>query len=936
MKHFFPLLAALLILAQSLGAWQQRVDYRIEARLDTIRHELTAEQRLRYWNNSPDTLSFIWFHLYPNAFRDQGTHFAREAEGFHDYRFRLSRPEERGYMDVSRMEVLGRTCLLTPGDDPTTARLVLPAHLAPGDSVDIEMAFRVAIPKFFSRLGHKGVHYEISQWYPKPAVYDQKGWHPLGYHYLGEFYGEFGDFQVGLWLPRGMVVGATGAEVKADPDSAPAGDSLAYHLYCASQVHDFAWCADPRYSDTTEVHNGVAVRVLTLPKDQESWGNVVGYAKDALDYYGRWYGPYPYPTLTVCGGYLAAGGGMEYPNLVIVSSGEDRLTRGLEMVVVHEIGHQWFYGMLASNEMDQPWMDEGFNSFSEERYFAEKHGPDADYLAHPRLRRMFPEFTDRWLGYLLWYLYAANRMEQPVDTRAFQVREPGLYAVTAYKKPAMLLWWLWEHLGDQGFDRLMQTYFGRFRFRHPYWEDFTALADSLSGRPVSAELDPWIRTTGRCDNSIAEVNDAGAGLHAVRVEHRGGLSLPSVIVAVGRDGRSDTIPWNGADRSMWLFVRNQGGLRSVSLDPERNVPDVNRFNNHWPRKLSFTLGPRLPSPEKYQLFALPIPWYDAVNGFRLGPFLHGGYLVDGGPMVGRHQWILFPYYGFKSRQLSFSASYQTPVSGLAMPPRLYLAAGKASDVHSASAGLMRSWGRALFSPTESYDLHLDYNRIVDTSRFLDWRDAQPGSNVILTLSRGSSLSAYRAGIASMAAASGGFLLGSDSTVNSFSRLWLEERAYLRVWRRQTVNLRGFFGSITGAAPAQEQFFLSGAYKTSGINAVIVSGRDWFSAQEHYHVEGSADVPGYLGRHLRARLAASANLSIPIYRYPIALFADGALLGDDYSQLSVSQAYCDAGLSLQAGPMRFLFPLWINRPLEGEGRFGFRWKMGLGGAFSLGL
>lgn len=936
MKISLPILAACLLLPQGLGAWQQRVSYDIEARLDTVGHRLDAVQRLRYWNNSPDTLKFIWFHLYPNAFRNEKTHFAREAEGFHDYRFRLSRPKERGCLDVSSVNISGQPCLLSPGEDPTTAKIDLPVPLAPGDSADIEMSFAVKIPAFFSRLGHKGSHYEISQWYPKPAVYDYKGWHPLGYHYLGEFYGEFGDFKVGLWLPKNLVVGASGVEVTDDPDSVAAGDSLAYHLFCASGVHDFAWCADPEYVVAEEEHQGVLVRVLALPGDTLKWRNVPGYAKDALDYYGRWYGKYPYSTLTVCGGYLAAGGGMEYPNLVIVSSGEDKLTRGLEMVVVHEIGHQWFYGLLASNEMDQPWMDEGFNSFSEERYFSEKYGPRADYLAHPRLQRMFPEFTDRYLGYLLYYMYAANRMEQPIATRAFQVREPGLYAVTAYKKPAMLVWWLKERTGDDGFDRLMRAYFSRYGFSHVHWDDFARMADSAAGIPISSQLAPWIETTGRGDNAIADVRQVENGLYAVKLERRGDLSLPSRLEATDRKGNVQSVSWNVLDKSMWLMVHSEAGLRSVVLDPDRNVPDVNRFNNRWPRRYSFTLGPRLPSPESYQVFFLPIPWYDGVNGFRLGPFLHGGYMLDGGPMVGRHQWTFFPYYGFKSREVSYSLSYQTPVSGLPLPPRLYLSAGKASDVRSASVGLMRRWGRALFAPTESFDLHLDYSRIVDTSRFLDWRDAELGSNLMLTLSRSSSVSGYRAGLAGTASATGGFLLERDSTVNNFSRFTLEPKAYLRVWRRQMVSLRGFFGAISGAAPAQEQFFLSGAYKTSGINAVIVSGRGWFSAQEHYHVEGSADVPGYLGRHLRSRLAASANLSLPLYKYPLAFFADAALLADDYRQLAASQAYCDAGLSLQAGPWRFLFPLWINRPLPGEKRLDFRWKMGLGGTFSLGL
>jgi hypothetical protein len=936
MKHFSPALLFLCLLAPRLSAWQQRVDYKIEARLDTVCHELTADQRLRYWNNSPDTLSFVWFHLYPNAFRDERTRFAREAEGFHDYRFRLSREAERGLMEVSSANAGGQPCFLTPGDDPTTARLDLPSPLAPGDSVDIGMYFRVKIPGFFSRLGHEGSHYEVSQWYPKIAVYDRKGWHPLGYHYLGEFYGDFGDFQVGLWLPRNMVVGATGVEVTDPNDTTAASDSLSYRLFTATDVHDFAWCADPKYIETSEIHRGVALRVLALPKDSSRWGNVMQYAKDALDYYGKWYGRYPYPTLTVCGGYLAAGGGMEYPNMVIVSSGEDRLTRGLEMVVVHEIGHQWFYGMLANNEMDQPWMDEGFNSFSEERYFEEKYGPEADYLAHPRLRRMFPGFTDRYLGYMLYYLYAANRMEQPVATRASLVREPGLYAVTAYKKPAMLLWWLRDHLGGDGFDSLMRAYCSERSFRHVDWRDFLDLADSLTGRPVSGHLDPWINTAGRCDNGVACVRTVEPGLYAINLVREGELSLPSKLVLTDKKGNVQAIPWNGLDRSMWFMARTEVGLKSAALDPGRTVPDVNRFNNHWPRRFSFTLGPRLPSPERYQAFALPIPFYDAVNGFRLGPFLHGGYMIDGGPMVGRHQWTFFPYYGFRSREISYSLAYQTPVTSLPMPPRLCFSAGRASDIRTVSLGLTRSWGRALLAPTENYGLGLEYSRVADTARFYDHRDIEPGSNVILSLTRSSTVSGYRAGISGKASAAGGFALNSGSTDNNFSRFSLEQRGYLRIWRRQLVCLRGFFGSIAGAAPAQEQFFLSGAYRTDGLNSIIVSGRGWFSAQENYHVEGSADVPGYLGRHLRGRLAASANLSIPLYKYPIAFFADGALLTDDFGQMVVKDAYCDAGVSLSLGPAKVLFPLWINRPLEGEKRFDFRWKVGLGGSFSLGI
>ncbi len=424
MRKINLILAVLLLIFVSVcQAWQQRVAYNIEARLDTVGHKLYASQHLRYFNNSPDTLNAVWFNLYPNAYRDDNTFFAREAEQQEDYRFRRSRPEDRGYIEISSVLVSDILTEFKYGEDPTLASLKLPVSLAPGDSVDFSFDFTVKVPKFFSRMGHSGNHYEISQWYPKIAVYDAKGWHADGYHYIGEFYGDYGSFQVGLTVPKDFKIGSTGSEVYGMRRQWSAGkDSIGYHLFTAENVHDFAWCADSEYIPTTEQHGETTIIILTRPKDREKWKNVMQYAKDALDYYGRWYGEYPYFTLTICDGDMSAGGGMEYPNMVIVSTGEDQYTRTLEMVVMHEIGHQWFYGMLGNNEMDEPWLDEGINSFSEQRYFEEKYGPSGNYLAKESLRKLLPEASNRNVGRVIPYLYSANKMDQPVLIRADKSR----------------------------------------------------------------------------------------------------------------------------------------------------------------------------------------------------------------------------------------------------------------------------------------------------------------------------------------------------------------------------------------------------------------------------------------------------------------------------------------------------------------------------------
>jgi hypothetical protein len=269
-------LIALLICPFSLLAWQQRVAYQIEARLDTADHFLHASQTLRYFNNSPDTLRFVWFHLYPNAYRDRNTYFAREARDAGDYKFWRSKPEDRGYIELHQLAAAGQALSYEYGPDLTQINVPLNSPLEPGDSLDFLMDYKVKIPKIFSRLGRQGIHYEMSQWYPKMVVYDSLGWHPDGYHYLGEFYGDYGSFDVGLTVPRGMKVGATGVELVNPYDSLDqSSDSGSYRFFYADDVHDFAWCADTSYQDTTETYKEVEIKVLCLPKNKDKWANVM-------------------------------------------------------------------------------------------------------------------------------------------------------------------------------------------------------------------------------------------------------------------------------------------------------------------------------------------------------------------------------------------------------------------------------------------------------------------------------------------------------------------------------------------------------------------------------------------------------------------------------------------------------------------------------------
>lgn len=296
----------------TLQAWQQSVAYKIDVSLSTKEHTLTGKESLTYRNNSPDTLKEVWFHLYPNAYRDNRSVFAQETYREGSYRFFFAPRKDRGFIDIQalQMEAVPIPSAQRKIED-TEMKVILPRPIPPGDSTTFDIRFFVKIPALFSRLGHVGRHYEISQWYPKVVVYDEKGWHPDGYHALGEFYGEYGTFDVTIKADTDLTFGGTGQEVREEKCGMdcmgcgePEGTSRSAQFH-AENVHDFAWVADGKYRVLEDSVDGVLIRVLYLPKHEKAWKKVPRYAKDALSLFGKWYGKYPYRILTVADGNLA-------------------------------------------------------------------------------------------------------------------------------------------------------------------------------------------------------------------------------------------------------------------------------------------------------------------------------------------------------------------------------------------------------------------------------------------------------------------------------------------------------------------------------------------------------------------------------------------------------------------------------------------------------
>lgn len=475
--------------------WQQRVDYLLDVSLNEKERSLDGFAKITYFNRSPDTLRYIWFHLWPNAYKNDQTAFSEQALLHGDTRFYFSNREEKGYINKLDFKVDGITAHTE--DHPQhidITRLILPKPLPPGEQTVVTTPFHVKLPFNYSRGGYDGSTIQATQWYPKPAVYDHKGWHPMPYLNQGEFYGEFGKYDVRITIPEDYIVAATGelqnedekeklllrknppkatVTLKRTTTSAtikkPKPKSLLVKTktlnFIQDQVHDFAWFANKDFivdSDTCLLSSGniVDVKSFYTEAEKKHWDHAVVYAKEALRFYSAALGEYPYKTASVVLGPDNFGGGMEYPTITQISPGLSG--PALDEVVAHELGHNWFYGMLASNERLHPWMDEGMNTYYELRYMESRYG------AQPRL------FD------LLLQTRVSRKTDQPVSIHSEQF-ESGNYGLSAYHKAASWMELLEEKMGKENFSQMMQDYFRQWKFRHPYPEDFQKMVRQKLG-----------------------------------------------------------------------------------------------------------------------------------------------------------------------------------------------------------------------------------------------------------------------------------------------------------------------------------------------------------------------------------------------------------------------------------------------------------------------
>ena len=570
----------------------QVVHYNIDATYDPKSHTLEATEILTYKNLTGQPLSVFPFHLYLNAFQPNST-FTREAH--RDYRDEEWKSSYFGAIEVKKLEVGGQGDLTaklqfaSPDDhnpgDRTVAQVQLSRAVAPGETVEFRIQFHDRLPEVVARTGYKGTFTMGAQWFPKVGVWWHGAWNCHQFHETTEFFADFGVFDVKLTLPKDQIVGATGVQTSSVTNS-NGTKTLTFH---AEDVHDFAWTADPRYKvfEDTFIGSAGAVHIRTLmqPENAAQGPRYNVIAKHTMELFDRWYGPYPYEELTIVDPASIRAGGMEYPTLITADTAWYMPDSFLvpETVVAHEFGHQYWYGMVATNEFEEAWLDEGINTYSEIKTLDTLYGKDRSLVNGKRITWSDTEEQHS--------SYEQNSRFDPIARLAYQFISERSYGGITYGKTACALLTLESLIGEETMQRALRTWFERYRFTHPTGAEFLKIVEEVSGRDLGWYFNQAIYGTDVLDYEVSSAtswssdwyNDdsRSTSYHSEVVVHRKGeFVLPVEIEIKFDDGSHLREHWNGKDRWTRFSYDKKAKLVSAEVDPNHQIwLDVDFFNN---------------------------------------------------------------------------------------------------------------------------------------------------------------------------------------------------------------------------------------------------------------------------------------------------------------------------------------------------------------------
>lgn len=667
--------------ASSQEYFQQEVNFRIDVSLNDKRHELNAFESVEYINNSSETLEYLYFHLWPNGYSGNKTDLARQLFQSGGKAKLFKDNELKGYIDSLDFKVDNQTIRWNQlTGQPDICKLFLNKPVGPGDTIYITTPFHVKIPKgVTSRLGHIGESYQISQWYPKPAVFDRSGWHPIPYLDQGEFYSEFGSFDVSITLPANYTVGATGdiqnkTEVErldslaADnswktragylrDDFPPSSLQFKTLRFTCKQIHDFAWFADKRFHvlkgrvRLPDSGRDVTTWVMFTNQQAELWKDALKYVNYAILYFSKCIGDYPYKSFTVVQSALTAGSGMEYPGITVIGLSKDSYS--LDEVIAHETCHNWFYSSLGSDERRYPFMDEGITSAYEKRYMSERYPGRKlweEYFKNIKLVKFLhlEKMPVQRIPEIEWLVQARQNLEQPINLPAPDFSEIN-YGTIVYSKAAICFNYLRAYLGDSLFDSTIHDYYRTWKSKHLGPDDLRSIFESHSGKDLSWFFIDLLGTTKRLDYKLSRVKQ-----NELLVKNRGELISPLLISGMNGDSIISEKWADGFRGKKWISIP-EGNYSELKIDPMHVMPELFRLNNNirvsgFFRKadpVRLQLLYTIEDPDRRTIMYIPAINWTRENGFMAGLAVHNGSLLPK-PV----EFFVMPFYSFRRPDLA--------------------------------------------------------------------------------------------------------------------------------------------------------------------------------------------------------------------------------------------------------------------------------------------
>lgn len=926
--------------------WQQYVHYNISATLIDSTHTIVGTETVYYKNNSPDSLDRIYVRLYWNLFK-KGSYGYDQAV------------RQKRYDILTTGDMTMKECALLLGESKlplkfhvnnTLAEVILARPLPPDSAFTFYISWTSKVPNGGDRAGYIGEDYDVAQWYPQISVYDKYGWDTDQYLDRGEFYDDYGTFDVRITLPKKFLVAATGELVNANevlPDSVikklreaencdstcrivdyskriltDEDEKMTTWVFHADSVRDFAWAADPFFIWDVCYWNKIAVHALYFEDKAQYWKDAARMGRHAISFFSQHFGMYAYRQAFVVEG--TEGGGMEYPGIVFIGHIGDPNSHRLAQVIMHELGHQWYPMMIGSNETEYGFQDEGFNTFITTLALESFYGRyNNSYTWTDWYQKIlnFPN-TDERARNLNSYLYLAySGYEEPVLTHPDHFAEPSLQDISIYSKTADVMFMLRYVLGDSLFSKLMIDYYNKYKFKHVYPEDFFNLAQEVSGKKnLKWFFNEWFNRTYTCDYGIRWLSskelktDSGTVfLNKISISRRGQAVMPVDVHLYLADSSKYVLEvpvsdWQDGETRRTYEVITRAQTRRAVINPGGEIADINRLNNTWPHpdlKLRFdnTMVNFYPD-NVYLVTWRPSLWYNSVDGLKLGLRLSGSYLgylkgFDAAIWHGTH----------KASEFNYDLQMHSIVPYITRQMKVFARLSRLDGVEFYSAGFSKLFAEHLSYPpyhvVEMSVNSMDAKRsdyFIDPSLWLtdvrvNFVQAKYEYQNYWKHLRINFKASYEAGLP--------VFQGSVD----YSRRSLEFKSSYS-FLNNFLGLRFYDGRASGNLPPQFAFYLAGGNPSEVWNYPVIRSRGTISSQmlEYSRVPGGGFV-----RAMNANIYNSGidalNLElhfgdlIPFLNYPLSpfsskIFYDAAFLGSSSSHfIDRNHFYEDAGFGL---------------------------------------